>query len=123
MFQKSQRSQKSQKLENSKKSKKSTSQKSKKNLKVKKVFLKASIWETPNLLSDADRSTITKKNYMYFFLGGGTYIRTHGRTYGRTYGGTDGQRGHMSPVNISPITRQCSAMQWSPPIQCHSALQ
>ena len=63
--------------------------------------------ETPNLLSDADRSTNTK---IKLFLGGGD-IRTEVRTNGRTYGQTKGRGGHISHVTISPVACQCSAMQ------------
>ena len=69
------------------------------------------IRETANLSSDADRSTNTKKKT---FLGGRdiqTEVRTNGRTNGRTYGQTKGREGHISHVNISPVTYQCSAMQ------------
>ena len=67
------------------------------------------IWKTPNISTDADRSTNTKKN-----CGGGT-VRTDVQRYRQTDGHTDRRRGGGSHFTCQPITCdmsvQCNAMQ------------
>ena len=70
------------------------------------------IQETPNLSTDADRSPNTKT----FLRGRSTYGHTEVWTKGRTYGRTKGRGRHISHVKISPVTCQCSAIQFNPPV-------
>ena len=69
-------------------------------------------WETPNILTDADRSTNTKKKKL--LCGGGT-VRTDVQRYRQTDGHTDRRRGGGSHFTCQPITCdmsvQCNAMQ------------
>ena len=82
----------------------------------------ARIWETPNLLTDADRSTNTKKK---LFLWGAVVVQRYRETDGHRDGGmekwTDKEEGggitfHMSTLNISPVTFPCSVIQCNPQV-------